>query len=94
MQGKAKNVIEAITKNILKLMKEQGSSWTKPWANKLFTSVDGYNYTGGNIIQLAFTGYKRYVWGTYKQWIKHGCQVKKDESSTKLLFIKKYIKKK
>ena len=92
MQGKAKDVVHSITKNILKLMKEQGSQWTKPWANKLFTSVDGYKYTGGNIMQLAFEPYDRYVWGTYKQWIKHGCQVKKGESSTKLLFIKKYIK--
>ena len=92
MQGKAKDVVHSITKNILKLMKEQGSQWTKPWANKLFTSVDGYKYTGGNIMQLAFEPYDRYVWGTYKQWNKHGCQVKKGESSTKLLFIKKYIK--
>ena len=92
MQGKAKDVVHSITKNILKLMKEQGSQWTKPWANKLFTSVDGYKYTGGNIMQLAFEPYDRYVWGTYKQWTKHGCQVKKGESSTKLLFIKKYIK--
>ena len=92
MQGKAKDVVHSITKNILKLMKEQGSQWTKPWANKLFTSVDGYKYTGGNIMQLAFEPYDRYVWGTYKQWTRHGCQVKKGESSTKLLFIKKYIK--
>ena len=72
--------------------REQGSQWTKPWANKLFTSVDGYKYTGGNIMQLAFEPYDRYVWGTYKQWAKHECQVSKGEKSTKLLFFKKYFK--
>jgi len=92
MQGKAKDVVQALTKNVLKLMKEQGSSWTKPWANKLFTSVDGWKYSGGNIMQLAFQPHERYVWGTYKQWAKHDCQVKKGEKSTKILFYKKFIK--
>ena len=45
MQGKAKDVNLEITKKVLQLMKEHGSQWTKPWANKLFTSVDGYKYT-------------------------------------------------
>ena len=41
---------------------------------------------------LAFAKYDRKVWGTYKQWAKHECQVSKGEKSTKLLFFKKYFK--
>ena len=71
---------------------KKGGKWTKPWANKRQVSVDGWNYSGINLMWLAFAKYDRKVWGTYKQWAKHECQVSKGEKSTKLLFYKKYFK--
>jgi len=92
MPNKTQEVINALTKKVLHLMKTEGSKWTKSWANKTFVSVDGWEYSGINTLWLSFTGYKRLVYGTYKQWAKHQCQVKKGEKSTKLVFFKQYIK--
>ena len=88
---KPNDVVKGLTTKLIDLMKK-GGKWTKPWANKRFISVDGHNYTGINCMWLAFAKYDRKVWGTYKQWAKHECQVSKGEKSTKLLFFKKYFK--
>ena len=78
---KPNDVVKGLTTKLIDLMKK-GGKWTKPWANKRFISVDGHNYTGINCMWLAFAKYDRKVWGTYKQWAKHECQVSKGEKST------------
>ena len=88
---KPNDLMKSLTTKLIDLMKK-GGKWTKPWANKRQVSVDGWNYSGINLMWLAFAKYDRKVWGTYKQWAKHDCQVSKGEKSTKLLFYKKYFK--
>ena len=34
MQGKANEVVNALTEKVIDLMKKHGSQWTKPFANK------------------------------------------------------------
>ena len=92
MQGRAKEVVNALTEKVIDLMKKHGSQWTKPFANQNFISVNGHEYSGMNFIWLSFQQYKRKVYGTYRQWLQHGCQVKKGSKSTKLLFYKTYKK--
>lgn len=49
-------------------------------------------YTGFNSVRLAVEamdkGYKSSVWGTYKQWQENGCQVRKGEKSTMVIWCK------
>ena len=93
MQGRAKEVVNALTEKVIDLMKKHGSQWTKPFANQNFISVNGHEYSGMNFIWLSFQQYKRKVYGTYRQWLQHGCQVKKGSKSTKLYSIKHTRKK-
>ena len=76
---KPNDLMKSLTTKLIDLMKK-GGKWTKPWANKRQVSVDGWNYSGINLMWLAFAKYDRKVWGTYKQWAKHDCQVSKGET--------------
>ena len=64
---KPNDLMKSLTTKLIDLMKK-GGKWTKPWANKKQVSVDGWNYSGINLMWLAFAKYDRKVWGTYKQW--------------------------
>jgi len=86
---KVKDIFENITGILLDLMKKakaDGTSWTKPFANRRFISCEGYHYTGLNTLWLSLAfikkdkQYTRKVWGTYRQWAKHGCKVPKGKS--------------
>ena len=52
MQGRAKEVVNALTEKVIDLMKKHGSQWTKPFANQNFISVNGHEYSGMNFISL------------------------------------------
>jgi antirestriction protein ArdC len=51
-------------------------------------------YNGVNIITLWITAldkhYPSNIWGTYKQWQDQGCQVRKGEKSSLIVFYKTY----
>ena len=54
--------------------------------------VSKKQYTGFNLVKLSLTsylkGYRSNVWATYKQWQEKGCQVKKGEKSTTIIWCK------
>ena len=93
---KVKDIFVDITKHMLELMKTakaNGTSWTKPFANRRFISCNGHYYTGLNTLWLSlyFTKkkpYTRKVWGTYKQWKDHGCQVPKEGKGKSIKLIR------
>ena len=62
---KPNDLMKSLTTKLIDLMKK-GGKWTKPWANKRQVSGDGWNYSGINLMWLAFAKYDRKVWGTYK----------------------------
>ncbi|MGE3829509.1 MAG: ArdC family protein [Parvibaculaceae bacterium] len=50
-------------------------------------------YNGVNIVSLWVAaqaqGYASHLWGTYRQWQERGCQVRKGEKSSLIVFYKK-----
>ncbi len=56
--------------------------------------LTGRHYNGINILQLWVAaeqrGYAVPVWGTYRQWAERGCQVRKGERSSLVVFYKEY----
>jgi antirestriction protein ArdC len=50
-------------------------------------------YNGVNIVSLWVAGlaadYPSHLWGTYRQWQERGCQVRKGEKSSLIVFYKK-----
>lgn len=51
-------------------------------------------YNGINIVSLWVAaetrGYSAPIWGTYRQWAEFGCQVRKGEKSSLVVFYKEY----
>lgn len=92
MSRNVKETHADITKKVLNLMKTEGSNWTKSWANKSYVSTDGHYYSGMNTMICAFSGFKRKVYGTFKQWNKHGCKVRKGEKALKLIRVSLFQK--
>ena len=62
MQGRAKEVVNALTEKVIDLMKKHGSQWTKPFANQNFISVNGHEYSGMNFIYYHFSSTKESIW--------------------------------
>ena len=54
----------------------------------------GKAYQGINIVSSVVrgrqAGYHANIWGTYKQWQEHDCQVRKGEKSSLVVFYKEY----
>jgi antirestriction protein ArdC len=71
-----------------------------PWRRSgkpLFMPVNALTdkpYNGINIVSLwvsaEIAGYSAPVWATYKQWREIGCQVRKSEKSSLVVFYKEY----
>jgi len=55
--------------------------------------ASGKPYNGVNIVSLWVAGlaaeYPSHLWGTYRQWQDRGCQVRKGEKSSLIVFYKK-----
>lgn len=85
------DMYEAVTSKVLEMMETHGANWINPFARK-GQSLRPYNvaskkaYRGINIMLLGWSQYVSPVWGTYKQWNERGCQVRKGEKSTGIVF--------
>lgn len=57
-------------------------------------TLTGKHYNGINILQLWVAaeqrGYAVPIWGTYRQWAERGCQVRRGEKSSLVVFYKEY----
>lgn len=89
---------QAITDRILAEI-EQGDAGTfrMPWSQAGGSGLpvniaSGKRYNGINVLSLWVAalerGYSRPIWGTYKQWQAHGCQVRKGEKASLVVFYK------
>lgn len=56
--------------------------------------LTGNAYNGINIVALwvgaETQGYAAPIWGTYRQWAERGCQVRKGEKSSTVIFYKEF----
>jgi antirestriction protein ArdC len=95
------DLYQSVTNKIitqLEMNKDELGTWACPWyrpsiGDGLPRSADGRPYRGVNIITLwAAAMDKNYlspVWATYKQWSRHGCQVRRGEKAELVVFYKK-----
>ena len=85
------DLYETVTNKVLEMMETHGTNWINPFARK-GKSLRPYNiaskkaYRGINTLLLGWSNYASPVWGTYKQWNERGCQVRKGEKSTAIVF--------
>ena len=89
-----RDVYSDVTAKIITLMETHGANWTKPWAGNagsgsMPTSISsGNQYTGINTVLLWAAGRTDARWGTYNAWQEKGCQVRKGETATHIIFFK------
>ena len=87
------DIYQDITNRIIKLMKEHGTNWVKPWhatgSGTMPVSINtGKAYNGINVLLLWAEARACNEWGTYKSWQDKGMQVKKGEKGTQIVFFK------
>ena len=89
-----KDLYTEITAKVISLMETHGANWSKPWvdtagSSSLPTSIStGNQYTGINTVLLWAAGRTDSRWGTYKAWTEKGCQVRRGETATHIIFFK------
>jgi len=89
-----KDIYSEVTAKIITLMETHGANWTKPWAGtkssgSMPTSIStGKQYTGVNVVLLWAAGRTDARWGTYNAWQEKGCQVRRGETATHIIFFK------
>ncbi len=95
-----KDIYEQITNQIVEAIEKGASVGRLPWqkvdtSNCNLTPVNVASkkaYRGVNILSLWIAaetkGYTTGLWATYKQWQELGCQVRKGEKSTLVVFWK------
>lgn len=95
------DLYQSITDKIIRQLEDPHKlgQWSCPWYRaqmaEMPRSADGRPYRGINVLTLwaAATdrNYLSPVWATYKQWAKHGCQVRRGEKSELVVFYKKLL---
>ena len=89
-----KDVYAEVTAKVLSLIETHGANWTKPWragagSSSMPTSIStGNQYTGINTVLLWSAGRTDARWGTYNAWAEKGCQVRRGETATHIIFFK------
>jgi len=89
-----------ITGNIIAAIETDPGNPTMPWrrtGGDLFLPCNAHSkaeYNGINIINLwvmaEIRGYQLPIWATYKQWAELGCQVRRGEKSSPVIFYKEF----
>lgn len=92
------DIHQAITDQIVTAMETAGAArmpWTCSRGGSLARPVNiatGNPYNGVNVLSLWVSAwaadYPSNTWGTYKQWQDRGCQVRKGERSSLIVFYK------
>lgn len=96
------DVYSRITAEIVAAIENGAGEWCMPWHHDGSSIARPRNiasdkgYRGINILALWVaarrTGYTSGIWGTYQQWAQLGCQVRKGEKATTVVFWKQLRK--
>ena len=92
---------ESVTQSIITAIEANPGQPAMPWHRDaqapLFMPANALtqkHYNGVNTLVLWVSaeqqGYTNPVWGTYRQWAELGCQVRRHEKSTPVVFYKSY----
>ena len=93
------DVYADITAKLVTLLESNPGDPIMPWhrgggGGMPSNIASGREYQGINILNLWVTGqlvgYSSQMWGTYRQWREAGCQVRRGEKSTPIVFYKQY----
>ena len=96
------DIYDRITADIVSAIENGAGDWRMPWHHdgssiarpKNVTSDKGYR--GINVLALWVAArrcsYMSGIWGTYQQWTQAGCQVRKGEKATTVVFWKQMRK--
>lgn len=93
-----RDVHQQVTDNIIAAIEAGAGEWQMPWhrsgkgLNRPVNIDTRAQYRGVNILNLwvagEVRGYTEGVWGTYRQWQNRGCQVRKGEKGSLVVFYK------
>ena len=94
------DVYTQVTNQIVEAIEKGAGKFEMPWhrtgQNTMCpVNIDtGNNYRGINILSLwassMVRGYADGTWGTYRQWQNRGCQVRKGEKASLVVFYKEF----
>ena len=92
------DVYTRITDEIITAIEKDAAEWRMPWHHDGGSIARPCNvasdkpYRGINILALwvaaTRSGYASGTWGTYRQWAERGCQVRRGETATTVVFWK------
>jgi len=95
-----KDVYQTVTDQIVEAIENGAGEWQMPWhrmgegLNRPVNIDTGNAYRGINIVALwaagQVRGYGSGAWGTYRQWQNKGCQVRKGEKASTVVFYKEF----
>jgi len=95
-----RNLHAEITNQLIAAIEANPDQPSLPWRRMggglhlPINTLTGKHYNGINILQLWVSaeqrGYAVPIWGTYRQWAERGCQVRKGERSSLVVFYKDY----
>lgn len=96
----SRDIYAEITGKLIAAIEADPGKPTMPWRRSSQSllipanAFTGNSYNGINIVSLWIAaecfGYGAPVWATYKQWSELGCQVRKGEKSSLVVFYKEY----
>lgn len=93
-----KDIHQQVTDTIIRSIEAGAGTWQMPWhrsgegLNRPVNIDTHQRYRGINILNLwvagEVSGFSSGVWGTYRQWQNRGCQVRKGEKGSLVVFYK------
>lgn len=87
-------VTDAIVSAIEKGVADFKMPWHRGGGEMPVNIISGNDYRGINIVNLWTIGTERgfssSTWGTYRQWQEAGCQVRKGEKASSIIFYKQF----
>lgn len=100
MKTAREDVYTQVTNNIIAAIEKGAGDWQMPWHRtgeglNRPVNIDTSNaYRGINVLSLwaaaQARGFSTGTWGTYRQWQNKGCQVRKGEKSSLVVFYKEF----
>jgi antirestriction protein ArdC len=100
MKTERQDVYTQVTNTIIAAIEAGAGDWQMPWHRSgqglnRPVNIDTANaYRGINVVSLWASaqarGFSTGVWGTYRQWQSKGCQVRKGEKSSLVVFYKEF----
>lgn len=86
-------IYQQVTDQIIQQLEQGAAPWVKQWNGNSGSShnvITGKQYQGINTLILSMSasagGFKENTWGTYKQWLEKGGQVRKGTKATTIIF--------